>query len=131
MVGVGVRYPKWFPQHRRMMSIEDFLAVHAPETTGHELPSQGDANMSMSILVKNQSYDMPYALDLKNPNVQAAVKRGEELFNRRVGQRGQACAHCHTERGGWPQVPGRALPGGRGEGCDGQPSRTSVRRGSG
>jgi L-cysteine S-thiosulfotransferase len=32
--------------------------------------------------------------------VQAAIKRGEELFNRRVGQRGQACAHCHTERGG-------------------------------
>jgi L-cysteine S-thiosulfotransferase len=59
MEGVAVRYPKWYPQHRRMMSIEDFLAVHAPDTTGHELPSQGDANMSMSILVKNQSYDMP------------------------------------------------------------------------
>jgi sulfur-oxidizing protein SoxA len=100
MEGVAVRYPKWFPQHRRMMSIEDFLAVHAPETTGHELPSQGDPNMSMAILIKMQSYDMPYAIDLKNPNVQAAIKRGEELFHRRVGQRGQACAHCHTERGG-------------------------------
>jgi sulfur-oxidizing protein SoxA len=108
MEGVAARYPKWYDKYRRMMSIEDFLAVHAPEATGHELPSQGDANMSMSILVKMQSYDMPYAIDLKNPNVRAAVKRGEELFNRRVGQRGQACAHCHTERGG-----GRKFLGGR------------------
>lgn len=100
MEGVAVRYPKWFGQHQRMMSVEDFLAVHAPETTGQDLPSQGDANMSMSILVKMQSYGMPYAIDLKDRNVQAAVKRGEELFNRRVGQRGQSCANCHTERGG-------------------------------
>ncbi len=108
MHGVAVRYPKWFSEHRRMMSIEDFLAVHSPETTGHPMPSQGEANLTMSILVKMQSYDMPYAIDLKNPNVQAAVKRGQELFNRRVGQRGQACADCHTERGG-----GRKFLGGR------------------
>jgi L-cysteine S-thiosulfotransferase len=100
MVGAGARYPKWFAQYRRMMSIEDFLAVHAPETTGHELPTQGQPNMAMAVLVKNQSNGMPYQLDLKDPNVQAAAKRGEELFNRRVGQRGQACANCHTERGG-------------------------------
>jgi L-cysteine S-thiosulfotransferase len=100
MVGVGARYPKWIPQHRRMMSIEDFLAVHAPDTTGYPLPSQGEQNITMSILVKMQSNDMPYQIDLKDRNVQAAAKRGEELFNRRVGQRGQACANCHTERGG-------------------------------
>jgi sulfur-oxidizing protein SoxA len=108
MEGVATRYPKWSAQHRRMMSIEDFLAVHAPETTGLGLPTQSEANMAMSILVKMQSYNMPYAIDLKNPNVQAAIKRGEELFNRPVGQRGQACAQCHTERGG-----GRKFLGGR------------------
>lgn len=100
MAGVAVRYPKWSAQHRRMMAIEDFLSVHAPETTGIELPTQGTANMSMSILIKMQSYGMPYAIDLKNPNVQAAVKRGQELFHRRIGQRGHACADCHSARGG-------------------------------
>jgi L-cysteine S-thiosulfotransferase len=100
MVGVGARYPTWKAQHSRMMSIEDFLAVHAPETTGHEMPSQGEANLTMSILVKMQSNGLPYRIDLKDRNVQAAVQRGEELFNRRVGQRGQACANCHTSRGG-------------------------------
>ncbi len=100
MKGVGASYPKWIPAHRRMMSVEDFLAVHAPDTTGIAMPSQGVENMSMSILVKMQSNGMPYRIDLKDRNVQAAVKRGEEIFNRRVGQRGQACANCHTDRGG-------------------------------
>jgi sulfur-oxidizing protein SoxA len=100
MVGVGARYPKWKQAHGRMMSVEDYLAVHAPETTGHEMPSQGEANLAMSILVRMQSNGMPYQLDLNDGNVQAAVQRGEQTFNRRVGQRGQACANCHTERGG-------------------------------
>ncbi len=100
MVGVGAAYPKWIAKHRRMMSVEDYLSVHAPETTGHEMPTQGEQNLTMSVLVKMQSNGMPYQLDRKDANVGAAVKRGEELFNRRVGQRGQACADCHTERGG-------------------------------
>jgi L-cysteine S-thiosulfotransferase len=100
MVGVATRYPKWFGQHRRMMSIEDFLAVHAPETTGHPMPSQGEENKTMSILVKMQSNGMPYKIDLKNRNVKAAIERGKEIFHRPVGQRGQKCADCHTTRGG-------------------------------
>lgn len=100
MVGVATRYPKWFGQYRRMMSIEDFLAVHAPETTGHPMATQGQENMTMSILVKMQSNGMPYQIDLKNRNVKAAIERGEETFHRPVGQRGQKCADCHTARGG-------------------------------
>jgi sulfur oxidation c-type cytochrome SoxA/sulfur oxidation c-type cytochrome SoxX len=100
MAGVGARYPKWFGQYSRMMSVEDYLAVHAPETTGHPMPSQGDANLGMSILVRMQSNGMPYALDLNDANVQAAIQRGEQTFKRRVGQRGQGCADCHTARGG-------------------------------
>lgn len=100
MVGVGAKYPKWMRQYSRMMSVEDFLAVHAPETTGHAMPSQGEANLTMAILVKMQSNGMPYALDLADRNVRAAIERGEKTFQRRVGQRGQACAHCHSERGG-------------------------------
>lgn len=100
MAGVGARYPKWIARHSRMMSVEDFLAVHAPETSGHEMPSQGEQNLTMSILVKSQSNGMPYQIDLKDANVAAAVKRGQELFQRRVGQRGQSCSDCHTARGG-------------------------------
>lgn len=100
MVGVATRYPVWSDKYGRMMSIEDFLEVHVPETTGHGMPAQGEENKTMSILVKMQSNGMPYQIDLKNRHVKAAVKRGEELFHRPVGQRGQKCADCHTKRGG-------------------------------
>lgn len=108
MVGVGAQYPKWVRQHSRMMSVEDYLAAHGPETTGDPMPSQGDDNITMSILVRMQSNGMPYDIALNDHNVKAAIARGEELFNRRVGQRGQSCANCHTERGG-----GRKFLGGR------------------
>lgn len=100
MVGVGARYPRWFERWGRMMSVEDFLAVHAPETTGHALPTQGLANITMSILVRSQSNGMPYKLDTDDPNVQAAIKRGEQIFHKKVGERAHSCADCHTERGG-------------------------------
>jgi sulfur-oxidizing protein SoxA len=100
MVGVAVRYPKWFDENRRMMSVEDFLAVHAPATTGHQMPSQGPQNLTMSILVKMQSNGMAYQLDTGNPNVRAAIERGRGTFYKKVGQRAQACADCHTQRGG-------------------------------
>jgi L-cysteine S-thiosulfotransferase len=100
MVGVAAGYPRWFDEYGRMMSIEDLLAVHAPETTGLEMPAQGQDNLTMSILVRMQSNGMPYQLETDNPNVQAAIARGQELFHRPVGQRQHACADCHTERGG-------------------------------
>ena len=109
MVGVGVRYPRWFAQYRRMMSIEDFLSVHGPETTGHPLPTQGQENLTMTILVKMQSNGLPYRLDVQDPNVQAAIARGQHTFAKRVGQRGQACVDCHTERGGADRFLGGRL----------------------
>jgi L-cysteine S-thiosulfotransferase len=100
MVGVAVRYPRWFDKHQRMMSIEDFHAVHAPATTGYDLPSQSQEALTMAVLVKMQSNGMRYQIELANPNVKAAVERGRETFHKKVGQRGQACADCHTQRGG-------------------------------
>ncbi|QKT03399.1 sulfur oxidation c-type cytochrome SoxA [Ectothiorhodospiraceae bacterium 2226] len=97
---VGARYPRWFDDHERMMSVEDFLAVHSPQTTGHELPAQGLENITMSVLVRMQANGQPYQLETDDPNVQAAIDRGEQLFHRPVGQRQHACADCHTERGG-------------------------------
>lgn len=97
---VGASYPKWFDEYRRMMSVEDLLAVHAPETTGIEMPSQDLENLTMSILVRMQSNGRPYRLDTEDPNVQAAIERGERLFHRPVGQRHHSCADCHTPRGG-------------------------------
>jgi sulfur-oxidizing protein SoxA len=101
MVGFGAQYPKWMDKYGRMMSIEDFLAVHSPETSGIEMPAQSKENLTMSVLVRMQSNGMKYAMDNEHPAVKAAIERGKELFHRSVGKRNSSCAGCHTgPRGG-------------------------------
>jgi sulfur-oxidizing protein SoxA len=100
MLNVGASYPKWNARHKRMMSVEDFISVHGPETTGQALPTQGQDNITMSILLRSQSNGMPYKLDTSDRNVQAAIARGQGLFHKKVGQRAHSCADCHTQRGG-------------------------------
>lgn len=97
MRGVATRYPRHVAAQRRVMSIEDFLTVHAPETTGTAMPAQGAANLTMTMLVKMASNGMPVAVDVAGPEARAALARGQASFYRRVGERNHSCADCHTE----------------------------------
>jgi len=100
MHGVATRYPKYIAKYQRVMSIEDFLTVHAPETTGMALLSESADNVNMAILIKMQSNGMPVTLDLTSPETQAALDRGKASFYKRVGMRNHACADCHTNAPG-------------------------------
>jgi sulfur-oxidizing protein SoxA len=100
MHGVATRYPKYVAPYQRVMSIEDFLSVHVPETTGMAMLSQSEENLSMAILLKMQSNGMPVKPDLTRPEMQAALERGKASFYKRVGERQHACADCHTKAPG-------------------------------
>jgi sulfur-oxidizing protein SoxA len=110
MKGVATRYPKFMPKYRRVMSVEDFLSVHGPETTGTDLLPESDANLNLTMLVKMASNDMPVAVDTESPEARAALTRGQATFHRRVGERNHACADCHTpEKGANKFLGGRLL----------------------
>ena len=110
MKGVATRYPKFVKPYGRVMSLEDFLTVHGPETTGRAFPMESDDNVHMSVRLKMASNRMPVALDLTSREARAALARGEATFNRRVGQRNHACADCHTpEKGANKFLGGRFL----------------------
>jgi sulfur-oxidizing protein SoxA len=110
MRGVATRYPRFVTAYRRVMSIEDFLTVHAPETTGAPLLAESVGNLTMATLVKMASNGMPVSLDLSSPEARAALARGEASFYRRVGQRNHACADCHTpDKGANKFLGGRFL----------------------
>ncbi len=98
--GVATRYPQYVARYLRVMGIEDFLAVHAPETTGNPLPAESASNLDLTMLVKMASNGMPVALDLARPENAAALQRGRVSFYKRVGQRNHACADCHTTASG-------------------------------
>ena len=97
MRGVATRFPKHVAKYGRVMALEDFLSVHAPETTGQAMPSEGQANLNMSILIKMQSNGMPVNVDLTSPEAKGALERGKANFYKRVGERNHSCADCHTD----------------------------------
>ena len=110
MKGVAARYPKFVAAYRRVMSIEDFLTVHAPETTGAPMPAESAENLAMTMLVKMASNGMAVAVDTESPEARAAWRRGKASFERRVGARNHACADCHVpERGANKFLGGRLL----------------------
>jgi sulfur-oxidizing protein SoxA len=89
MQGVATGYPKYVAPYQRVMSIEDFLTVHAPATTGMAMLSQSEENLNMAILLKMQSNGMPVNLDLKSAEMKAALGRGKAL-RKKVGMRNHA-----------------------------------------
>jgi sulfur-oxidizing protein SoxA len=110
MRGVATRYPKFVKAYRRVMSIEDFLTVHAPETTGRALPAESTENLYLTMLVKRASNGLPVAVDTASSEARAAMARGKATFDKRVGERNHACADCHTlERGANKFLGGRLL----------------------
>ena len=96
MRGVATRYPKFVKTYGRVMSVEDFLTMHVPETTGREMRSESNDNLNMSVLVKRASNGLPVSVDLESPEARAALARGKATFHRKVGERNHACADCHT-----------------------------------
>ena len=110
MKGVATRYPRFVKSSGRVMSIEDFLTVHGPATTGRPFAMESDDNVQMATRVRMASNGMPVAIDLTSREARAALARGEALFQRRVGQRNHACADCHTaEKGANKFLGGRYL----------------------
>jgi L-cysteine S-thiosulfotransferase len=110
MKSVATRYPRFVKTYGRVMSLEDFLTVHGPATTGRAFPMESDDNVHMAMRVKMASNGMPVAVDVTSPEARAALARGEATFQRRVGQRNHACADCHTpEKGANKFLGGRFL----------------------
>ena len=110
MRGAATRYPKFVKAYRRVMSIEDFLAVHGPETTGRPLLAESSENLYLTMLVKRASNGLPVAVDTTSSEARAAIARGKATFDKRVGERNHSCADCHTlERGANKFLSGRLL----------------------
>jgi len=108
--GVATRYPKYLPAYGRIMSIEDFLTVHAPEKTGAAMLAQSADNLNMTMLIKMQSNGIPVNVDVTSPETRAAYERGRALYYKRVGQRNHSCAHCHdADKGAGRFAGGRVL----------------------
>src|SRR5262249_42587857 len=90
MLGGAAPYPRAVAEHGRVMGLEDFLTVHAETTTGRSLPSESEANVDVTVMIKMTSNGLPVAIDMTSPAARAAIERGKASFYRRVGERNHA-----------------------------------------
>ena len=110
MRSVATRYPKHMRIYGRVMSLEDFLEAHGPETTGRPYPAESADNLTMTMRIKMASNGLAVALDTSSPEARAAIARGRATFYRKVGARNHSCADCHTsDKGAKKFLGGRLL----------------------
>jgi L-cysteine S-thiosulfotransferase len=103
--------PKWEPRLNKVLGVEEFVTRHAKATTGANWPMETDENRVMSVYLHNLANGAPIVVDTTSPESKAAIERGKELANRKIGELNFACADCHGKaanhwiRGQWLGEP--------------------------
>ncbi len=70
-----------------------------------------EQNRDMSVYLHNLANGAPIAVDTTSPEAKAAIERGKELANRKLGELNFACTDCHGKaanhwiRGQWLGEP--------------------------
>jgi sulfur-oxidizing protein SoxA len=103
--------PKWEPRLNKMLGIEEFVTRHAKATTGASYLMETEQNRDLSIYLHNLANGAPINVDTSSPEAKAAIERGAELANRKIGELNFACTDCHGKvanhwiRGQWLGAP--------------------------
>ena len=103
--------PKWEPRLNKVLGVEEFVTRHARATTGADWLMETDDNRAMSVYLHFLANGTPIQIDTTSAELKAAIERGKELSNRKVGELNFACTDCHGKsanhwiRGQWLGEP--------------------------
>ena len=87
--------PKWEPRLGKVLGVEEFVTRHAKATTGADWLMETEDNKAMSVYLQHLANGEPIKVDTESEPAKAALKRGEDLSKRKLGQLNFACADCH------------------------------------
>ena len=87
--------PKWEPRLNKVLGVEEFVTRHAKATTGADWLMETDENRAMSVYLHNLANGAPINVDMTSAPAKAAIERGKELANRKLGELNFACTDCH------------------------------------
>ncbi len=88
--------PKFETRLNKVIGIEEFITRHALATTGDKYLLQTEQNLALAIYLRYIANGQEIAIDTRDAQTQAAIKRGEALANRKIGQLNFACMDCHA-----------------------------------
>jgi sulfur-oxidizing protein SoxA len=103
--------PRWEPRLNKVLGVEDFVTRHAKATSGANWLMETDENRAMSVYLHFLANGEPIKVDTESAPAKAAIKRGEDLSNRKLGELNFACSDCHGKsanhwiRGQWLGEP--------------------------
>ncbi len=103
--------PKWEPRLNKVLGVEEFVTRHAKATTGADWLMETDENRAMSVYLHNLANGAPINVDTTSADAKAAIARGKELAERKIGELNFACTDCHGKaanhwiRGQWLGAP--------------------------
>ncbi|HEY9097382.1 MAG TPA: sulfur oxidation c-type cytochrome SoxA [Thiobacillus sp.] len=106
--------PKYEPRLKKVIGVEEFITRHARITTGEDLLMQSGDNVDMAIYLRYLANGSPIKVDTQSKEAVAAIKRGNALMTRKIGQLNFACMDCHS-MGANKWIRGQWLTGTKGQ----------------
>ena len=109
MRGVAVRYPAFDPAHGRPITLEERInQCRATRQNENPLKWESKELLALTTYVAHQSRGLPIAIEADETN-RAFIEKGQELFERRLGQLNLSCAACHDDHWG-KRLAGNPIP---------------------
>lgn len=94
--GKSASYPKFDAALGRIVTVESRIEHCARSVLNEEIRMGSPPNNKISVYFKSLSAGVPIKVDLADPRVMEAYRRGEKLYNTKAGQLNFACASCHS-----------------------------------
>lgn len=100
MRGVRPQYPRFSPEHGRLLNLEQ--QINHCRTTHMQAPAHDYESadlLSLTTFIARQSYGLPIDVDIDGPAA-AFFAEGRAFYAQRRGQLDLACTHCHDHAAG-------------------------------
>ena len=87
--------PRYSKKAGKVLGVEEFVTRHARATTGDDFRMQSEENTSLAVYLRFLANGTPINVSADDAGAKEALKRGEALLKRKIGQINFACTDCH------------------------------------
>jgi len=100
MRGVGVRYPAYVPEVKKMVNLEQQInTCRKDRMKAKPYKYESKGLLSITTYVRHQSKGMAMSVKVDG-DAKPYFDKGNELYHQRVGQLDMSCNHCHGDNYG-------------------------------
>ncbi|MCB2099558.1 MAG: sulfur oxidation c-type cytochrome SoxA [Rhodobacterales bacterium] len=101
MANVGSTYPVWDPATKKPMNVELRInKCRAENMKAKPWKYESDELLGMTAYIKSVGRGKPIHVSLKDGDMEAWSKKGEQFYYQRRGLLDLSCAHCHEQNPG-------------------------------